>query len=158
MPPKNDNTVKLEGAQITFRNFEGRETPYNQKGSRNFAVLLSPEDADILAADGWNVKFPPERPDAAAEEDYVPAPFLPVALRFDIFPPRIVLITQRGRTHLDEKSVEMLDWADIVNVDMIIRPYAWEMPGGKSGIKAYLKTMFVTIEEDELEAKYAEIE
>lgn len=154
MPPKNDNTVVLEGAQITYRNFEGRETPFNQKGSRNFAVLLNEEDAATLANDGWNVKFPKDRPDAG-EEDFIPSPFLPVALRFDVFPPRIVLITERGRTPLDEKTVEMLDWADIVNVDLIIRPYAWELAGGKKGIKAYLKTMFVTIDEDPLEAKYA---
>jgi hypothetical protein len=153
---KNDNTVVLEGAQITYRNFEGRETAFNQKGSRNFAVLLNDEDAATLAADGWNVKYPKERPEEAEEEGYIPHPFLPVALRFDIFPPRIVLITERGRNPLDEKSVEMLDWADIVNVDLVIRPYAWELPNGKKGIKAYLKTMFVTIDEDPLEAKYAE--
>ena len=36
------------------------------------------------------------------------------------------------------------------NVDIIIRPYEWA-PGA---IKAYVKTMYVTIEEDELEQKY----
>jgi len=66
---------------------------------------------------------------------------------------RIVIVTSRGREQIEERQVEMLDWADITNVDLIVRPHFWEV-SGKSGIKAYVKTMYVTIMEDALELKY----
>jgi len=37
----------------------------------------------------------------------------------------------------------------------MITPYHWEV-NGKVGIKAYLKKMFLILEEDKLEKKYAE--
>ena len=67
------------------------------------------------------------------------------------------MITSRGRTNLDESTVEMLDWADITNVDLIVRPYEWSV-SGKTGIKAYLQSIYVTVEEDELERKYSELD
>ncbi len=61
---QNDNTVLMEGVKIIFRNFEGKEGQYNRAGERNFAVLLDPQTAEMLAADGWNVKWLKPREDA----------------------------------------------------------------------------------------------
>lgn len=146
--PQQDNTVLMEGVRIIFRNFAGKEGQYNREGDRNFAVVLDDKTAEAMLADGWNVKTLAQR-----EEDDSETPYLPVSVNFKGRPPRITMVTSRGRTTLDEGQVEMLDWADITNVDLIVRPYAWDV-SGRTGVKAYLQTMYVTIEEDALERKY----
>lgn len=151
--PANDNTVIMEGVRIVFRNFAGKEGQYNREGDRNFAVLLDDTVANSMAEDGWNIKWLRPREEEADES---PQAYLQVSVSYKGRPPRIVLITSRGRTNLDENQVEMLDWADIKNVDLIVRPYEWTV-NQKTGIKAYLQSIYVTIEEDPLEMKYAEL-
>lgn len=151
----NDGTVTMEGVRIIFRNFAGKEGQYNREGDRNFGVILPDEVAEAMAADGWNVKYLKPRTDSDEEgEEETPQPWLSVSVNFKGRPPRVVMITSRGRTNLGEDSVELLDWADIRNVDLIVRPYEWNV-NGRSGVKAYLQSIYVTIEEDELEKKYA---
>ena len=153
--PQQDNTVLMEGVRIIFRNFSGKEGQYNREGDRNFAVLLDEKTAAAMAEDRWNVKW--LRPREDDEEGEEPQAYLPVTLSFKGRPPRVVLITSRGRTNLDETQVETLDWVDILNVDLIVRPYEWTV-NGKTGVKAYLQSIYVTIEEDPLEIKYSELE
>lgn len=149
------NTVTMEEVRIIFRNFAGKEGQYNREGDRNFGVILPPDVAERMAADGWNVKFLQPREE---DEDETETPWLPVSVNFEKGkPPKIMLVTERGRTALNETTVDTLDWADITNVDLIVRPYTWDV-NGRSGIKAYLQSMYVTIEEDELERKYAEMD
>src|SRR3954463_9749401 len=104
--PVNDNTVLMEGVRIIFRNFAGKEGQYNREGDRNFAVLLDDEIANIMAADGWNIKWlrPREDPDEGETEQA----YLQVSVNFKGRPPRIVQITSRGRTNLSEDEVEVL--------------------------------------------------
>jgi hypothetical protein len=149
--PRDDNTIVMEGVRIIFRNFAGREGQFNREGDRNFGVILDDEKlVKMLLDDGWNVKFLKPREEGDEEQ-----PYLPVSVNFKGRPPQCVMITSRGRTTLHEDEIELLDWADIRNVDLIVRPYEWAV-SGKTGIKAYLKSIFVTIEEDALELKYAD--
>jgi hypothetical protein len=142
-------TFMIEDAQLIFRNFEGKEGQYNRKGDRNFSVILPMDVAQVMLADGWNVKFL-----AAREEGDEEAAYITVAVNFKNRPPRVVMLTSRARTNLDEDTVEVLDWANIEKADLICRAYDW-IVGDKSGVKAYLQSLFVTIEEDALERKYA---
>jgi len=150
--PKDDKTVIMENVRIIFRNFAGREGMYNREGARNFCVLLDHDTAKAMAEDGWNVKFLKPR-----DEDEEEQPYLQVSVNFKGRPPRVVMITSRGRNTLEEEQVELLDYVDIKTVDLIVNPYEWEV-SGKTGVKAYLKSLFVTIEEDALELKYNDID
>lgn len=146
------NNIVIENARIGFRNFAGEAGKFNASGNRNFCVFLDDEEmAKQLESDGWNIRWLKPRDEGDKEQGY-----LQVSVTYSNFPPKIVLINSKSKTTLDENNVNILDWAEIDNVDVIIRPYNWEV-NGKSGVKAYVKSMYVTIVEDNFESKYYDI-
>lgn len=145
------NNIVIEDARIGFRNFSGEAGKFNPAGRRNFCVFLENDLGKVLEQDGWNVRWLQPKDEA---EDL--RPYLQVAVSYDNIPPKIVLVTKKRKTILDEASVNLLDWAEIETVDVIIRPYNWEVQG-KGGVKAYVKSMYVTIVEDEFEDKYYDV-
>lgn len=148
--------IEIENARIGFRNFSGKESQYNPAGKRNFCVFLDNELAIVLEEDGWNVRWLPPR-----DEGDEPQGYLQVAVSFDNIPPKIIMITSNGQRIIDDESVSLLDWAEIDEIDLIIRPYNWTLHAGskneKSGVKAYLKSMYVKIVEDEFEKKWSNL-
>lgn len=150
MAEVNVKPVVLEDVRIVFRNFSGAATKFNAKGQRNFCAILNDDVAEALKGDGWNVKYLAPR-----EDEDEPTPYIQVKVSYSNRPPRVVLVTERGQTHLGEGEVSILDWADIAKVDLIFRPYPYDV-NGRTGLSAYLQSLYVTINEDELERKYAD--
>lgn len=148
-----NNVFKAEGVRLVFKNFDGHPTDFNAEGNRNFGLVLSEEDYEMLKDDGWNVKRRPAR-----DEDEQDLLYLPVKIKFGKIPPIVTLITSRGKYKLDEETIDQLQWARFKNVDIIVRPYNYPAIAGRpAGISAYLKALYVTIDEDEFEMKYADI-
>ena len=144
--------ISIDNAQIRFRNFTGEPTKFDKAGGkRTFSVILDPEMADKLREDGWNVKS--WEPEGADEPIY----HLPVEISYKIYPPKIWMISGNKKTMLQEDTVSALQYAEFTKVQLIIRPYCWEV-NGKSGVKAYVKAMYATIEEDEFEKEYRNLE
>lgn len=150
MAKNNIENIKIKDARIVFRNFSGKPDKFNPKGGkRSFSVVIEdPEFADSLAREGWNIKQFNQ-----TDEDEVPAHFISVRASFDNYPPHIYLVTNKNKTLLTEDTVGSLDYAEISKVDIVISPYPYEM-NGRSGIAAYVKTMYVTVVEDEFAADY----
>jgi hypothetical protein len=141
----------MENAKLVFRNFEGREMQFNPAGRRNFCVELDVELAKQLTTDGWNIRWPD--PDDLADGRL---PLLQIAVNYNKRPPTIVSMTATNKVVLNERTIKDLDIAEIESADVIVVPYAWEV-GGKTGIKAYVKSLYVKIVEDELAEKYRDI-
>lgn len=142
----------VPGTAIRWRNFEGKAGKFNAEGDRNFCLVIDPDSADALQAEGFNIRYLKPR-----DESDDPVPYLPVKVAYGKGrPPKIVMMTKRGKTELDETSVNNLDWADIEKADIAINPYHYNV-SGREGVKAYLKTMYVTIVEDEFEDRYYDV-
>lgn len=151
MAMRKDETVTLEDVQIIFRNFSGRKGMYNAEGDRSFAVKLTPEWAEQLTNRGWNVKYLRPR-----EEDEAPQAYISVKVNFNgPRPPKVFMISPstRRRTQLGADEVELLDYVDILQIDLILNPNHYDF-NGRSGISVYLDSLYVTIIENALEVKY----
>ena len=144
--------LNLANVRIGYRNFEGREGQFNRKGERSFVVFLDQITAEDLLAQGWNVKFPSPNSEIAPEDD-IREPHMQITTAFENFPPDVYMIANNNPTKLTEQTISTLDWAELENIDLVIRPYNWSVQG-KSGIKAYLKKGYFTIVSDQFTDKY----
>lgn len=152
--------LKLTEAKITMRNFRGLDyNGYNPQHKRTFWVLLDPERYNIekMQADGWNVK---EIKPREGHEDEPQMFRLEVEMRYDVLPPIIHQVTKQEngkykKTLMTEKSAELFDSAEIVNVNLeISHGRTWFM-NGRYGIKAYLKKAQIEVVTDDFDDYYA---
>lgn len=147
---KSYKNITFMDAQIIFRNFTGEERKKNPAGNRNFCLVVEDEvQAQQMFEEGWNVRILPPRTD-----DEVAKHYIPVAVSYrnnDSFPVCVYIVDGNQRTLLNEDTIGRLDHADIASVKLTIRPRYWDDDNGQTKIKAYLKTMYVTLNVDELD-------
>jgi hypothetical protein len=158
--PDNSPKVTLENVRLIYRNFSGREGRFNKEGERQFCAILPEELAGKMLQDGWNIKRlkPRDQDEDAddAENAVEGEPYLPIKVGYKFRAPRITQITSTNRTPITEDMVGSLDWVDVLNCDLVARGRDWDNPvAGGPTITAWLQTMYITIDEDELDRKYA---
>lgn len=142
------NSLTIRNAKLIFRNFAGKETDFNPEGRRNFNVVIDDEAfASQLMADGWYL-----RPLKKRDEDEPQKYCLKVNVFFGKYPPTVIMMCGNNKVALDESTINQLDVADILNVNLTIYPRFYKNRG-REGITAYLQTMVITIREDELLAE-----
>lgn len=143
--------LQIDDARITYKNFSGKATDYNNEGDRNFSVIIDDQEiANALIEEGWNVKIR----DPRVEGD---APFmhLPVKVKYkNGNGPAAYLETGNNMNKLDEESIGMIDKIDIISVDLDIRPWDWEFRG-RTGRTAYLNSIKVVQKVDRFAEQYA---
>lgn len=142
----------INNAKLLFKNFQGKGSKFNAEGNRNFCVIIDPETAERLAADGWNVKW--TKP---SSDEYDPEPFIKVNVSYKKKAPEIVLIKGNTVVKYGEAEVNNLEWTDLRNVDLRITGSRVDRMDGTSGYSGYLDAMYINIEEDELDRKYAHL-
>ncbi len=149
----NVNNINIEGATIIWKNFSGERDRFNP-GKRGFSVVIDDAVmADELKQEGWNVKELPLQEGAdPSEQEWT----LPVKLNMNRYT-QVWLIVGNHKTLLDENTVAQLDVVDIIDCDISIRPYEWEM-SGRTGVTAYVDSMYVTIRENKFAEKYADLD
>ena len=158
--------ITLEGVNFIFRpNFQGREELYNAAGRRNFCIRLSEEQAAELDAQDYNVKLTKGNPDY----DQEPEAYLKVSMAFtDRSQPNIYILTPRGfdengeetyyKTKLDAETAMLVDYMRVREVDVTIRPWKHGRVANRPELNAaYLQTIFIYQDLDELEQKYIDV-
>ena len=160
--------IEFENVKIKYPNFAGREGEFNDKGERNFNVVIEDEElAETLKNDGWNVKVKvPKDRDGRVIEGGKITWHLPVKVKFGNYPPTINLVTQKGVDfkgepvynvrQLDEETAGLIDDVEFQRIDLVVRPYSYEERGsGKTRISAYLNEFWGLVKENKFASRYS---
>ena len=138
--------IVIENARIIFRNFSGKTSKFNPTGKRSFALILTDSEAERLKEEGWNIKS--LRPREPGDD---PTPYINVNVRYSKENPErnpeVYIVAGKKKTLLSDETIGSIDYCDILNVDLVVGPYRWSM-NGNEGVTAYLKKMYVTIDND----------
>jgi hypothetical protein len=148
------NDINITDGIIAYRNFSGRPTDFKPEGGVRTVTFVIPDNiAEDLIKDGWNIRLQMPK-----NEDGDPRYLLECKITFRTRngtprDPKIFIVRDDGIVHVTEETIDTLDRADIVHVDAVIGPSYWEW-GGRSGIAAYVNSMYLTIKENAIDEKY----
>lgn len=139
-----DGNLRIASAVVIFKNFTGAPTQFNPNGGkRTFSVCLTPEWAEILKADGWNVR---QRELEEGDTIY----FTEIVVNENsTYPPHLYVVTEfngeKKLTLLSPEYYNKLDQDMIINLDLEIHPF--EHGRGVAGAKkGYLKNLWATLQ------------
>lgn len=141
----------FENAQMLFRDFSGVGTKkYPANGRRSFCIKLTDEQANEMAAEGWNVKMT-----KSENPDYPPEAYIKVNVSYAISAPTIYVVNGNTRTAITEETVSTLDGLNSTNIEYIDATVDGSMNPDRPKMSAYLKTLYIKYKPDPIEAKWA---
>jgi hypothetical protein len=145
------NDIFMEGAEIAYSNFLGKPTKFKPEGGVRTVTFVIPDEmvAD-LKAQGWRVRA--EIRDEQIYRYLLDTKFIFETRNHEPFDPRIFIINSSRRPiHITEENVNVLNRADIVNVDVQLHAVPYDF--GNAGITPFINHMLVYVNENPLEKK-----
>ena len=139
----------FENARLGKKNFKGALNQWGDDRGRTFRIYFTedPDRAEELRSRGYNIQG--GDPIDGQEGEFYPE-YLEVSVMFGQYPPEIWItngtIDDQPRA-LSEETVASLDSYRFASADVVVRGNSWKV-GPKSGIKAYLKKIYVSIDKD----------
>lgn len=143
--------ITIKDCSVAYRNFRGIGGDYNNEGDRNFTVVVDEMTARALMNSGYNIRVQPGRREGD-DDRYL----LKVNVSYRFSAPNVYVVDGGDRTKLTEETVGRLDGANIDRVDFSMTPSHWKK-GPREGVAAYLKTLYVYLQVDELDREWNEI-
>ena len=137
--------IKITDAHIKMESgWRGFGPNGDRFGNRGFTLVIDdPDMAHELSELGWNIHI--RAPRIEGEE---PEYQLPVKVRFDKYPPTIIMVTRKGEKALGDETVGELDNMSIAKINLTVTPsfYDKEKVGRGTGVSAYLAEMKVWVD------------
>lgn len=140
-------SLVIKDAEIYFKNFRGRELPFNPAGRRTFCVRIDGRKARKLKKDGWSIKVMYINKSRTKRRWYLPVTIYESYADTKINSKVVAIMSDGGLKickQLNGHSLGLLDVVDIGHSNMVIRGYEYNV-NGQHGIKAYLRNADVYI-------------
>lgn len=146
--------LEIANAQIkwAFSHFDGREDTFNAEGDHNFTIIIPADRVQELKDQGWAIREMP-----GYEEGDPPEFLLKVKISYKYEDPKIFLIKGNRKYRCDKRDLADITRATTENIDVIVTPSRW-VHGANSGVSAYAKELYATVQQSRFAAAYQDME